>query len=449
MWPSVLLGTLLAISAAALASDAVLGAGPMVGARAMRSAVVWVQAKATTIAQLQYWDRRTPAAKGLSPPIRLTAEDQFVGHLRVDGLEPGQTYAYRVLFDGEPASPEGLSFTTQPLWQWRHDAPDFRVGLGSCTYVNDPAYDRPGKPYGGDYDTLRAAAAARPDMFLWLGDNTYAREADFDARWGLADRYRHTRALSDMQPLLRTGHHYAIWDDHDYGPNDANMSYPLKDESLALFRRYWANPSHGLPGLPGVFTQFSFNDADFFLLDGRWYRDADRAPLGDEKSLLGAGQLRWLKNALAASTAPFKIIALGSQALNEGATKEGWHHFPNERDAFVRWLTEARIDGVLFVSGDRHFTALYRWDRDDAYPLHELTCSPLTAGPHRIEAGERQRMQRVVPGTLVEGKRNFCTLDFRGPARGREITLTVFNSKGEAQWQRVLKQSELTFPARR
>jgi alkaline phosphatase D len=76
-----------------------------------------------------------------------------------------------------------------------------------------------------------------------------------------------------------------------------------------------ANPSFGLPELPGIFTVVSYNDVDFFLLDDRTYRDSDRLVHTAAKSLYGAAQLRWLKNALLASSVGFKVIAGGSQFL--------------------------------------------------------------------------------------------------------------------------------------
>jgi len=87
---------------------------------------------------------------------------------------------------------------------------------------------------------------------------------------------RRQRALPALQRLLVTAPQLAIWDDHDYGPNDSDMSYVLKGRSLELFRRYWANPSYGLPDVPGIFGLARFGDVDVFLLDDRWYRSANR-----------------------------------------------------------------------------------------------------------------------------------------------------------------------------
>ena len=302
------------------------------------------------------------------------------------------------------------------------------------------------RTYGAGYEIFSAMAKRQAEMMLWLGDNLYFREADYSSRWGMAYRYRKDRSLPELQSLLQTGHHYAIWDDHDYGPNDSNSSFIFKDESLKLFKRYWANPSYGLPEVPGVFTKVTFNDADFFLLDDRYYRDNDFEQDSKEKAMFGQAQMKWLRNALLESTATFKIIATGGELLNEYGTKEGWKHFPDEKNAFLDWLYRSRIDGVLFLSGDRHLTALTRVQRKGAYPLYELTCSPLTSGPR--SADKEKDRTNIVEGTLV-GERNFCELEFNGKKTGRAITLKSFNSQGKLNWERTIALSELSDRAKK
>jgi alkaline phosphatase D len=423
-------------------------AGPMAGARAFRSAKLWLMADSAAEARIEYWNANDPAKKLLSPSVKLNESEQFVGQFEIGALEPGQKYEYRVLLDGKPSKLAPQSFATQELWQWRKDAPDFRAAIGSCTYVNEPVYDRPGRAYGGEYQVFGNIAKLKPDMMLWLGDNVYLREVDEDSSWGMAHRWRHTRVLPEMQPLLRTAHHYATWDDHDYGPNDSNASYVHKEEALKLFKRYWPNPNYGTPEMPGVTTQFQFNDAEFFVLDNRWYRDSDRdrGSATADKSQFGKQQIKWLKNALAASTSPWKFIVGGSQFLNEGARSEGWHNFPEERKEFLDWLEKSRINGVMFLSGDRHFSAIYKVDRAGSYPLHDLTCSPMTAGSFKQEF-ERNN-PRIIKGTLVEEQRNFCTMDFKGPRNARELTITMIDSNGKELVTHKMKLSELQNQAR-
>jgi alkaline phosphatase D len=419
-----------------------LTAGPMPGHSAMRAVTIWMQFSGPVDAQIDYWPEEQPAETRSSATLSASAQTQFAIHIELTGLKPGTRYAYRIRADGTILSAATtLRFRTQPLWQWRSDPPAFRLLAGSCAYINEAGFDRPGRPYGDRYDIFATMAAQAPDMMLWLGDNIYFREADYGSRWGMAERYRHTRALPELQPLLQATHHYAIWDDHDYGPDNASRSFALGDTSQELFRRYWANPAYGLQGSGGIFTSVAFHDVDFFLLDNRTWRDNDRAPDNPDKAMFGAVQLAWLKDALLASKAPFKIIASGSQLLNDLTGKEAWAHFPDERAGFLAWLDEAGIDGVLMLSGDTHYSALFKLPRTDSYPLHDLSCSPLTAGPHRH--GFDRDNPRLVPGTYV-AERNFCQLDVSGPKTDRTLRLSVINADGRTQWARDIHARDLT-----
>lgn len=437
-----LLGILLSSAVwGAQAAERVTG-GPMPGYPAMRAATIWLQASGTSEAQIEYWPEGRPSERWKTESYELLPETDYSAHVRVEDLEPGQAYEYRVLIDGEP-QPSGetpLRFRTAPLWQWRGDPPAFTIALGSCAYINDDPYDRPGQPYGGGYEIFDSIAALKPEMMLWLGDNIYLREVDYDSPSGMNYRYRHVRSFAPLQKLLQGTHHIATWDDHDFGPDNANGSFPLKDSALALFRRYWANPAYGLPEAPGVYTVASYGDADFFLLDDRYYRDHDRQPEMAGKQMLGPAQLRWLKNALLASRASFKFIVNGSQILLSQRRVEGWRNFPEEYRDFMDWLVKADIEGVFLLTGDRHMTRMSRLARDGTYPLHELTCSPLTSGV-RDPSKDAQNPQ-VVEGTEV-GQRNFCTLSVSGPEKERVLTVRSLDTYGNQLWERKFEESEL------
>ena len=321
------------------------------------------------------------------------------------------------------------------------------MAFGSCVFGNETKYDRPGRPYGGapeDKRVFASMASQAPDLTLWGGDYLYFREVDEDSELGLRYRWRYDRSIAEQQGLLRTGSHVSIWDDHEFGPNDSNSSYRLKGEALALFKRYWANPSYGLPEVPGTFATYRFNDAELFMLDDRYHRDSDKLQVKD-KTKLGAAQLRWLKNALLMSVSPVKLIVTGSQVTNEVNRFEGWHNFPEERADILKFLVDHKINGVVFLTGDRHFTELLKTDRVGSYPLYELTCSPLLSGVSSGLDAERANKQ-VVDGTFV-AQRNFCTLDFGGSKAERKITMRSFSNTGEKLWERELKLSELQTPA--
>lgn len=423
------------------AQGATLRAGPMNGYATHREAVVWVQTTGPAKVRIAYWDTLAPGTRWQSEDVATRADDAFAAKIWLGGLTPGRGYAYEVLVDGRKVNrPYPHRFQTQALWQWRTDPPPFRLVFGSCFYVNEPAVDRPGEPYGAGFQILQAMSAARPDVVLWGGDNTYLREVDWNSRLGVFSRYTHTRGLPELQPLLAQAHHLATWDDHDFGPNDADRSYVGRQWTLDAFSTFWANPTTGVPGMDGgIATMATWQDVDLFLLDDRWARAANNRRDAD-KPFFGEAQVLWLIDALAASSAPFKLVVSGGQVLNPAAVFENYSTYPAERERLLRAIEQQRIPGVVFLSGDRHHTELTRMPRRGTYPLYDLTVSPLTAGVSR--GGENEGNAWRVEGTYV-AERNFATLDVRGPRTARELVITVRNADGQERWTRTIKASEL------
>ena len=423
-----------------------LVAGPMLADVTHRGAAVWVQAPGALEAAVRATPRGGgPAVEGSSP-----THADGTATVRLFGLEPGTAYDYAVALDGAAVALEVETvLETQPLWQWRADPPTFTAALGSCYYANDPPYDRPGDGYGGPTSIFREIDALSPDLMLWLGDNVYLREVDWWDPAGIDYRYRHARAEPDLAPLLAGTAHYATWDDHDYGPNDSDRSYVLKDDALETFTRFWPSASRGVGGVPGVFTQFQWADVDFFLLDDRYHRAPNGAP-PEEQTVLGRVQLQWLLDALTASRAPFKVVANGGQILNPVAVFETYAEVaPAERQFLLDEIARREIDGVVLLSGDRHHTELLRLERPGTYPLYEFTSSPLTAGAStyalREDSPEFANPLRV-PGTLVAGARNFGTLTVEGERTDRSMTMRTYGLEGNLLWERTVRANDLRTP---
>jgi alkaline phosphatase D len=306
-----------------------------------------------------------------------------------------------------------------PLWRWRGAPPDFRFVIGSCAYINDLPYDRPGEPYGGEYGIFEAIAQQRPDFMLWLGDNIYLREPDWNSETGILYRYTHTRRLPELQRLWRACPHYATWDDHDFGPNDADRSFWNAAAARRAFCLFWPNPSYGVPAAPeGITTFFEWSDAEFFLLDNRTYRAPNKRKTGD-RSFLGSAQLEWLIDALKSSRATFKFVACGGQILNTSQGYENMIGYAEERERLLRRIEEEGISGVVFLSGDRHFSEISRLRLNNGQVLYEITSSPLTAKAFS-DAVERDKNALRVEGTLI-AQRNFVMISITGPERDRRL----------------------------
>ncbi len=433
---------------AATAQTASLVAGPMLADVTHRGAAVWVQTDGPAEVRV---DAFGPGDSTPTVSARAVPGGDGTATARLFGLEPGTAYTYRVSVDGADATPTAYpaAFRTQPLWQWRTDPPAFTAAIGSCYYDNDPAYDRPGDGYGGSTAIFNEIDALRPDLMVWLGDNTYLREVDWWSAEGIDYRFRHSRSEPALQPLLARTAHYATWDDHDFGPNDSDRSYVLKGETLDTFTDYWPAATRGLPGVPGVFTQFQWADVEFFLLDDRYHRAPNDAP-PSERTILGPDQAQWLLDALTASQAPFKVVGVGGQFLNPVPVFETFAAIaPAERQRLLDEIAARKVEGVVFLSGDRHHTELIKLDRPGAYPLYEFTSSPLTAGAStaalRPDSPERDNPLRV-EGTLVAGERTFGTLTVQGPRTDRTMTMRTYAADGRMLWERAVRARELQYP---
>lgn len=409
--------------------------GPMVGHCDMLEVTIWMQCKGPCEAAIEYWALDRPDSVLRTPSVRSSVEQAHAFDVVVRPVLPGTTYGYRPVIDGTALDlGQPLTFRTQTLWAHRTDPPPFRVILGSCAYINEPAYDRPGRPYGGDLGIFASMAARKAELMLWLGDNVYLREPDWGSRTGFLHRYTHTRSEPALQALLRTGAHYAIWDDHDHGPNDSDGSFVHSGTAREVFDLFWPNPTCGVPGVPGIGTDLSHADVDFFLLDNRTYRVPGDVRTA-EPAILGAAQLDRLIRALKYSRASFKVVAVGGQVLNSTAVFENHATVPKEREELLRRLAEENIRNVIFLSGDRHFTELSSMQLANGATVRDLTCSPLTSSAYVPKETNDHRVE----GTLVT-ERNFAELSFTGPKAERTVTITVFDSEGQQLWQRAIKR---------
>jgi alkaline phosphatase D len=199
----------------------------------------------------------------------------------------------------------------------------------------------------------------------------------------------------------------------------------------------------------GIYTQYSYGDADFFLLDDRWWRSADyerdsiNGKPNPNKVMLGREQLDWLKTALLSSNAPFKIIAVGSQVLNPVSPFDRWLDFPAEYYEFMNFLKEYSVNGVVFLTGDRHHSEIIKVDRPGTYPLYDITVSPLTSATHVFGGVEKNNPFRVLG---VDQKHNYGKLSISGPKGSRILKVEYMGTKGDklAEWS--VSEKELKTP---
>lgn len=421
------------------AQDNLLQSGPMVGYSEMSEVALWVQTTQTAMVHFVYWDKEKPTVKMKTETQTTTADKAFVAKFILP-VTHSKKYQYELYINNKLVKrPYPLEFQSQVLWQYRTDAPDFSFAYGSCNYVNQPETDRPGEPYGGNYEIFKVIHEKRPDFMIWGGDNIYLRETDWNTRTGFINRYTHTRSLPEMQPLLASTHHYALWDDHDYGPNNSDRGFWNKRLASEMFKLFWANPNYVFDD-GSITGTFFWADVQFFILDNRFYKTPEYLS-EPNKAIISDKQIAWLKDALSFSRATFKIILIGGQVLNSHADYETLATCPEERQKLIQAIQESKARGVLFISGDRHHSEISRLENGVKYPLIEFTSSPLTAGVSNIDPEKEKNIYRV-PNTFLR-ERSFALFKVSGKNRERKLTVQYINYKGEERVKYEVRAEEL------
>lgn len=393
--------------------------GPMVGAVAPDSLSIWVRLSGPYTAAIEY--DVTPEFSHAKTSATQTADKKtdYCLTLSAANLNPDTTYYYRILVEGAKDTYLGnlQPFTTKT-------APDgparFRVAFGSCARWQE---DR-------EQPIWQAVRSISPDLFFWLGDNIYGDALDHDI---LAEEYRRQRDVALLQPLIRSIPQLAVWDDHDFGLNDHDRTHPHKAEALKVFKTYWPNPEYGTPLTPGVFFTYSYGGVDFIFIDIRYYRDPNAGPDGPEKTMLGEGQLKWLKDQLKQSRSPFKVIVSGSGFTKaKGPGGDSWAAFVHERDQLFEYIQHEKISGVVLLTGDTHVGELncVPWSEKGGYDLYDLVSSPLaqTTGMGWTSRRPERRIRQVYNASPNVGLIEF---DLTGDPK---LTFNLIDVYGRTVW---------------
>lgn len=325
-----------------------------------------------------------------------------------------------------------------------------RIAFGSCANQNldQPIWD--------------AVVAAKPDLFLFVGDNIYADTEDMEL---MKAKYAKLAAKPGYQKLKQTCPILATWDDHDYGVNDGGAWYPKREESAEIMLDFFEVPA-GSPqrGHAGIYGAHTYGPAgkrvQVILLDTRTFKSRqlkDTRPKEELKKLnlvgwylpnpdttttiLGAEQWAWLEMQLR-QPADVRIIASSIQVIADEKGMESWGNFPHERKRLYDVIGRTGAEGVLFLSGDVHFSEVSR-SAGGPYPLNDFTSSGLTnSSPGWAAAVNRHR---VSPGAYA--KPTFGLVEIDWTPSSPVISLQARGLKGETALEVKLALSDLRKPA--
>ncbi|MEO2005164.1 MAG: alkaline phosphatase D family protein, partial [Candidatus Poribacteria bacterium] len=337
------------------------------------------------------------------------------------GLQSDTDYLYRLRWADEAADPH----TDAEIDPWQAPSHDGRSG----EFTTAPPTGRPGtftiavsscmhSTKEPEQLSWRLMRSQQPSLHLLIGDVVYADTTDRDTLW---EHHLRQRAVTDFAAVLRETPTYAMWDDHDYGPNDSDGTAEGKEDSLRAFGELWALPPLGVDDTPGAFYSFQWGDVEFFMLDDRYHRSPDKAPNDDAKRMLGDEQFAWLVDGLKRSTATFKILASGSTLRASGG--DGWRIYDFARERLYSAIMDNEIQGVMYLSGDVHASLL---------EIHE------TAGYPLVEV--------ISSGIANSGWKSFATLAFDTTIDDPSVRVRIINGDGSVPVDKTFALSAMTVP---
>jgi alkaline phosphatase D len=458
-------------------------------------AVIWSRTDrpARMIVEVATTERFSNARRIAGPLAQ--ADGDFTAKLNLTGLPAGQEIFYRVSFQ----SPKDQRSVSAPLSGRFRTPPAQRRDI-SFVWSGDTVGQGWGiNPDIGGMRIYNTMAWFQPDFFLHSGDTIYAdnplqpqvRLADGGIWKNLVteqkskvaetlDEFRGNFAYNTLDNNLRYFHSttatIAQWDDHEVlnnwwpGQLLADSRYTVKDVSLLASRARRAFFEYMPVRGDSIYRTIGYGPSlDVFVLDMRAYRapngpnrEEERGPATD---FLGRSQIRWLKQALLASNATWKVIAsdmpLGLVIFDNFVTRSGSEAVANgdgpplgrelEIVDLLRFIKYNDIRNVVWLTADVHYTAAHYYDPDraqfqDFSPFYEFVSGPLNAGtfgPNDLDNtfGPQVHYQRVPPAGQANlppsaGMQFFGQVQIDG--RTEAMTVTLRDVAGTALYTKVL-----------
>lgn len=323
--------------------------GPIAGAVTANSAEIWVRTSAAAQVRVQYSSEAALQNATTSPTATTDANSDFTTIVKIPNLAPRQTFFYNILVNNSPQF--SVPYPQFQTFAAPGDTAPFRfVILTDFRTVSKITQN---------VMTFGSAARENPAFVIIGGDFDHRNPTtQAEKQQMFRDLYTPANGMEDFVNLIL--HKFALahfWDDHDYGDNNADKTYPNKALSLQVLQEYF--PLYPISQY-GDWQQFTYGNADFFLLDSRSQRDPSHEKDDANKSMLdgdnlgSAGQRDWLLNGLKNSQAKWKFIL--SPVIFNPTTKanDSWGGYLTERQAILDFIQTHQIGGVIVLSGDLH-----------------------------------------------------------------------------------------------
>jgi alkaline phosphatase D len=345
-----------------------LTVGPILGAISDIGVKVWLRTDREAAFRVRVWPKQggsaLPEVEG--PP--LVAANDFTASAQISGLAPAQHYGYVVLLRAAGSSEDSaVEAATGEFHTLAADHEPARTRLVVGADITG----------AGEQPIFEQIRAVDPDFVMLIGDQIYADEAE-PTRDGYAGIYRHNWNIKYLHALLQQVPAFMIWDDHDIEDNYWMGKSDRYAPARAAYELYVQE--HNPPPFrsDGLYYTLRSGDVAFFVLDVRSQRSPDTAVDDAAKTMLGARQKRDLLDWLRCEPASLKVIVSPVIWSDWSLTgQDAWISFSTEREELLGYIAHEPVGDVLLLSGDQHWSAVFRYQRAD-YRFYEFLPTPLS-----------------------------------------------------------------------
>ncbi len=224
-------------------------------------------------------------------PAQSSTSHYDVVAFQLSQLAPDTQYYYVVEVNGRLERGKSGQFRTFPP-----DPKSFSFAYASCARTASTS------------DIFDAIRENHPLFYMNIGDFHY-----LDLTNSSIDKFRQAYDLVLTSPqqsrLYRSTAFFYVWDDHDYGGNNANKN-ALSHEAVRMAYREYV-PHYPLvtgAGPEAIYQSFNVGRTKFIITDLRSERDSVTNKDDATKSMMGARQKEWFKQELLAANGKYPVI---------------------------------------------------------------------------------------------------------------------------------------------
>ncbi len=386
-------------------------------------ALIWVYAERSRRAHVRLEDADGALVAEVGP-IELAPDRGNTGAVIVDILAPDTPYRYHVeLEHGMVLGPYHVR--TAP-------AADADIDVHFTLSADIDVSDEFASPI---FDTMSASGAS---FFISMGDWPYADNHppsftidEFRAR------HREVRAPNNIRDMLRALPVYATWDDHEARNNWDGRFREEEASRIANAITVWDEFFPLRTTLAGEDRRWRSirwgRHLELFIVDTRCCRSANLAADGPDKTMLGAPQLQWLIDAVAASEATFKLV-ITSVALIAGDV-DTWTSFATERETLLTALAAQEPSGLLFLTGNGH--------RFSAHVLPSWGVREFMVGPLARHPAEPEPLGPEVLASIMGYNYGEVEIRAQGPDNVPSLIFVARDADGEELYRERFNAQDL------